>query len=203
MTSGYAEAKQAHGVGNVNLYGMEQHTHMLDDGEGWPVHDDGGRPRGGCHLHGERSGPARERTGDWVLWAGAILTGVAAISGAVGLLFGDPKAIRQHQIDQALKYNQFMAPVSVNATMSTGRTYSDLDRFGAPRGSHPSRKSSRGISTTGTNTVVPGRTLSQIGGPTGWHDSQYQRDGQQEHRGRRDRRCRSRGDAPRQFAFFQ
>ena len=27
---GYAKAKQAHGVGNMNLYGMEQHTHMLD-----------------------------------------------------------------------------------------------------------------------------------------------------------------------------
>jgi hypothetical protein len=26
----YGAAKAAHGVGNVNLYGMEQHTHMLD-----------------------------------------------------------------------------------------------------------------------------------------------------------------------------
>lgn len=26
----YAAAKSAHGVGNVNLYGMQQHTHMLD-----------------------------------------------------------------------------------------------------------------------------------------------------------------------------
>jgi hypothetical protein len=99
----------------------------------------------------------------------AILTGVAAVSGAVGLIFGDPKAIRQHQIDQALKYNQFMAPVSINATMSTGGTYSDLDRFGNVRTSalSPFPQVQQGYFDYRNNTVVPGRTLSQFGGPTG------------------------------------
>jgi hypothetical protein len=73
------------------------------------------------------------------------------VSGFVSSLFGDPRQIRQHQINQALKYNQFLAPVS------TGGTYSDMDRFGNVRMSSfsPFPQVEHGYSTTSTTPSFP------------------------------------------------
>jgi hypothetical protein len=81
-----------------------------------------------------------------------ILMGTALVSGFVSSLFGDPKQIRQHQINHAVKYNQFMAPVSINVAMSTGtltRTWTD-SATSARRTSARFPRWNRAISITST-----------------------------------------------------
>lgn len=85
----------------------------------------------------------------------------------IASLLGDPKQRRSNEIASELKYNQYMAPVAINASMTTGGTYADFDRFGAPRGSglSPFPSISQGFFDYANNTTVPGRTNSQFGGP--------------------------------------
>jgi hypothetical protein len=60
-----------------------------------------------------------------------------------------------------------MAPVAINAAMTTGGTYADFDRFGAARGSGlaPFPTVQQGFFDYRNNTTVPGRTTSAFGGP--------------------------------------
>ena len=101
--------------------------------------------------------------------AGPIGMAAGAALGFVSSLFGDPKQRREHQISQELKYNQFFAPEQINATMTTHGTYADFDRFGGTRGSSlsPFPNVQEPYADWKHNTMVPGRTLSQFGGPGG------------------------------------
>jgi len=87
----------------------------------------------------------------------------------ISSILGDPKQRRENEIQNELKYNQYMAPVAINASMTTGGTYADFDRFGAPRGSNlsPFPTVEQGFFDYRHNITVPGRTDSAFGGPGG------------------------------------
>jgi hypothetical protein len=98
----------------------------------------------------------------------AVLTAVAVASGIVSSIIGDPKQNRSNQISRALMLSQFMAPVSINETMSTNGTYSDFDRFGGVRSSSLSAtpQVAQGYFDYRHNQVVPGYVTSPFGGPS-------------------------------------
>jgi len=87
----------------------------------------------------------------------------------ISSILGDPKQRRENEIQKELKYNQYMAPVAISASMTTGGTYADFDRFGAPRGSNlsPFPTVEQGFFDYRHNITVPGRTDSAFGGPGG------------------------------------
>ena len=91
----------------------------------------------------------------------------AAVTGLVAAVLGDPKQRRSNDIGNALKYNQFVAPVALNASMSTGGTYADYDRFGNVRGSSlsPFPSVDQPYFDYRNGVTVPGRTDSQFGPP--------------------------------------
>lgn len=101
--------------------------------------------------------------------AAPIVAGVGLALGLVSSLLGDPKQRRSHQIEQELKYNQFLAPVAINASMTTGGTYADFDRFGGTRGSSlsPFPTVEQGFFDYRHNITVPGRVDSSFGGSGG------------------------------------
>lgn len=132
-----------------------------------------GGARGGL----EAAGGAAAAAGSIIAMLSKPLAAAGPIGAAVGIglslissLLGDPKAAREAQIQRRLETTQFMAPVSINAAMTTGGTYSDYDRFGNVRSSDlsPFPTVQQGYFDARHDwTPVPGRTLSQFGGPTG------------------------------------
>lgn len=101
--------------------------------------------------------------------AAPIVAGVGLALGLISSLLGDPKQARSNQIQSQLLHNQYMAPVAINASMSTGGTYADFDRFGAPRGSSfsPFPTVDQGFFDYRHGVTVPGRINSSFGGPGG------------------------------------
>ena len=85
-----------------------------------------------------------------------------------GLLHTGPEA-RESQIQDRLKNHQFLAPVAVSASMSTSGGYSDFDRFGNVRdsGLSPFPTVEQGFFDYRHNQAIPGRVVSQFGGPGG------------------------------------
>jgi hypothetical protein len=98
--------------------------------------------------------------------AGPIGMAAGMVLGMIPMLMGDPVAQKRQQIADTLQHNQFMAPVSVNASMSTAGGYSDMDRFGNVRDStfSPFPNVSQGFFDYRNGVTVPGRTNSQFGG---------------------------------------
>lgn len=98
--------------------------------------------------------------------AGPIGMAAGMALGLVTTLLGDPKANREAEIGRHLKYSQYMAPVAINASMTTGGGYADSDRFGGIRGSDlsPFPQVQQGFFDYRHNTTVPGRTVSDFGG---------------------------------------
>ena len=98
--------------------------------------------------------------------AGPVVMAAGAALTVASMIMGDPVKQYQQKVADTLKYNQFMAPVAVNASMSTGGGYSDMDRYGDVRdsGLSPFPNVSQGYFDYKNNTVVPGRTNSQFGG---------------------------------------
>ncbi len=98
--------------------------------------------------------------------AAPILAGVGLALGMMASLLGDPKQMRAAQIASTLQTSQFMAPVSINASMSNTGGYADMDRFGNTRDStySPFPNVSQGFFDYRNNVTVPGRTNSQFGG---------------------------------------
>lgn len=106
------------------------------------------------------------------------LAPVAMALGVVSSLFSQSRQQRETQIGNQLSAAQFMSPVAINASMSTGGTFADFDRFGDIRSSNLSPfpqiqngyfVAQRGPTAPGQQTwvPVPGRTLNQFGGPSG------------------------------------
>lgn len=94
---------------------------------------------------------------------------VAAGAGALALvagLLGDPKQRRSNQIANNLKYNQFVSPVGLNISESTGGGFSDYDKYGNVRTSDLSPFPSvlQPYFDYRNNTTVPGTTLAPFGG---------------------------------------
>lgn len=96
----------------------------------------------------------------------AILMGVALGASVLSAVLGDPHAIREAQIARTLQTSQYRAPVSINASMTTGGGYSDYDRFGGVRGSNlsPYPSVEQGYFDARRGVSVPGRTDSYFGG---------------------------------------
>jgi hypothetical protein len=123
-------------------------------------------------------------TGELLSGIGAILPAISsslAIAGPIGMIaglglgfissmIGDPKQNRENQISRTLQMGQYIAPVSINAAMSTSGTYMDYDRFGGLRSSDlspfPTIQSGY-LDPWNHNTIIPGRTTSSFGAPTG------------------------------------
>jgi hypothetical protein len=97
--------------------------------------------------------------------AAPILAGVGLALGLVSSFIGDPKANREAEIGRHLKYNQYLAPEAINASMTTSGTYSDFDRFGGVRGSgfSPFPNVEQGFFDYRHDTTVPGRTTDYFG----------------------------------------
>ncbi len=101
--------------------------------------------------------------------AGAIGMVAGAVLGIASALMGDPKQERANAIQRTLQTSQFVAPVAINASMSTGGTYADYDRFSGVRTStlspYPSVQEGylQHIGNTNTWMPVPGRTVNQFG----------------------------------------
>lgn len=66
----------------------------------------------------------------------AILGGLAAVSGAVGLIFGDNKQKRTNEISEVLSKNAYLAPTALNVTQGMDGTFQDFGARGNLRGSN-------------------------------------------------------------------
>jgi hypothetical protein len=66
---------------------------------------------------------------------GAVLGIASMVTGMVGGLLGDPRALRAKAITNELGQNQYQAPVAWNVTEGPGGTYSDIDARGNLRSS--------------------------------------------------------------------
>jgi len=107
----------------------------------------------------------------------APLTGPAApfvmaaglLSDVVSAAFGDPRANRAKDISKKLQYSQFMAPEALNVTMDTSGNYADYSSSGQARGSDlsPWPIVQQPYYDPSHSTWVPGRIISQFGGPSG------------------------------------
>lgn len=75
--------------------------------------------------------------------AAPIMLGVGAALGLVTSLMGDPKKIRQNEIQRELERSLYHAPTAINATMDGSGNYSDFDYRGNSR-----RSNLRGIPQT-------------------------------------------------------
>jgi hypothetical protein len=82
----------------------------------------------------------------------------------VASLIGNPKVNREKAITQDLKYNQFMAPVALNESMSTNGTYLDTNQFGGARTSSlsPNEVVQQGYYDYKHNTTAPGQVVSSF-----------------------------------------
>ena len=98
--------------------------------------------------------------------AAPIVAGIGAALGLAALIMGDPKKRRSDEESLRLKYNQFVAPESINASMDVGGGYSDYDMHGNVRTSSfsPFPVNEQPYFDYRRNTTVPGRTTSPFGG---------------------------------------
>jgi hypothetical protein len=98
--------------------------------------------------------------------AGAAVMAAGAAISVISSLMGDPVAMKRQQIADTLRTSQFMSPVSINASMSMGGTYADMDRYGNVRNSaySPYPSVEQGFFDYQHGVTVPGRTTSQFGG---------------------------------------
>lgn len=96
--------------------------------------------------------------------AAPIVMGVGLALGMVTSLIGDPKKIREHEIQMALERSVFHAPTALNATMDGSGNYADFDARGGLR-----RSNLRGMPSTtdpyttwrnGSPYEVPGSEVS-------------------------------------------
>lgn len=97
--------------------------------------------------------------------AAPILAGIGIALGVFSSMLGDPKQLRAAQIQKTLQNNQYIDPVAIHASMTTGGGYADYDRFGGIRGSDlsPFPFIQPGYFDAQHN-IIPGRTLNQFGG---------------------------------------
>ena len=98
-------------------------------------------------IHDFKMGGARGITGgigDVALTAAAfdpepiskgVLAMVGTVSKMISSIFGDPKQIRQDQINAEINRNRYLAPASLTVTSNENGQYTDFDRFGKIRGS--------------------------------------------------------------------
>lgn len=88
------------------------------------------------------------------------------IASMIAGLFGTSRESRAGDISHTLMTSQYMAPVSINASMTAGGAYADYDRFGGVRSSSlsPFPSVEQGFFDYRRNVTVPGRTVSNFGG---------------------------------------
>ncbi len=100
-----------------------------------------------------------------------IFAAVAAGSTITSMFLGDPHQNRMNDIAHTLQTSQYMAPVSINASMTAGGGYADYDRFGGIRGSNlsPFPSVEQGFFDYRRGVTVPGRTDSNFGGAQAVH----------------------------------
>jgi hypothetical protein len=99
----------------------------------------------------------------------AVLGGVALVSGLVSSFLGDPVQMRQNFINKTLERQQFYTPAPINVSETTGGGAAAYDRRGNVFGSSvsPFPVTQQPYYDFRNHVLVPGRDLSNVGGPGG------------------------------------